>query len=56
MMQNAVTIHKVPAIEGSHNYLAWKAPCISVLKANNVWKFLDGPPPLAPTRDPDEKE
>jgi hypothetical protein len=54
MAQNVITINKVPTLEGSHSFMAWKAPCILVLKGSNVWKFVEGTPE-PPTREGDEK-
>jgi hypothetical protein len=53
-MTTSATIARVPTLQGSQNFYAWKTPCMAVLKASNVWKFIEGEP-LPPVQDPEEK-
>jgi hypothetical protein len=54
MATSSSALQLVPKLQGSHNFLAWKTPCIAVLEANNVWKFVEGDP-TPPTQNDDKK-
>jgi hypothetical protein len=49
-----LNLHLVPKLEGTHNFLDWKTPCIAALEAADVWQFVEGDP-AGPVRDEDEK-